>query len=84
MLEYPCQFGDCRHLRLAKEARPARIEAAGKKVDGYVAYILAELSGITNRGQRVEIGNEIECFPAMLKLDGRLHHAEVVAKVQSA
>ena len=48
------------------------------------AYILTEFAGITNGCQRVEIRNEIECLAAMLKLDRGLHHAEIVAKMQSA
>ena len=80
----PGKLGDRRHLGLAEKARFARIETAGKEIDGDAANVFAQISGVVHGRQGMKIGNEIEGLAAVLQLDGRLHHAEVIAEMQSA
>jgi hypothetical protein len=46
--------------------------------------IRTKRSGILNGRQGVKIGDEIIRLAPFLKLDGRLHHTKVVAKVRRA
>ena len=59
------------------------IEATRQKIERDAPAVLAQDFRIAHTGERVVIGNEIECFAFGLKRDSRLHHAEIIADVQN-
>jgi hypothetical protein len=80
----PGQLGDLGHIRLAPEGGLLRIEPAGEEVDRQIPHMTAQGGGIVDRGERVVVGDEIKGLALLLQPDGRLHHAEVIANVETA
>ena len=82
--EDPGEERDLRDVGLAEEEGFGRVEATGEKVEGHVAGVAAEGVGIMQRGERVEVGDEVKGFALVLQFDRGLHHAEVIPEVQGA
>ena len=82
--EQPGEFADLRHIALAEKDRFGRIQTAGEEVEGEILTMLAEQPGIPDTGEGVIVRDEIVGFSLVLQLQSRLHHAEVVPKVEPA
>ena len=82
--EDPCEFTDFGDIALAEERGFGWVEAAGEEVEGEVEDVGAEGFGVLETGERVVVGDEVEGVAFVLEGDGGLHHAEVVAEVQTA
>ncbi len=82
--EDPCEFTDFGDVALAEEGGFGGVEAAGEEVEGEVEDVGAEGFGVLETGERVVVGDEVEGVAFVLEGDGGLHHAEVVAEVQTA
>jgi len=64
-----------RDVGLAEKEGFGRVEAAGEKVEGHVARIAPQGIGIMQRGECVEVGDEVKGFALVLQFDRGLHHA---------
>ena len=60
------------------------VEAAGEEIEGDVHCVFAALLGVEEGGHRVVIRDEVVGLAFVLQFHRRLHHAEIVADVQSA
>ena len=80
----PGQLGDLRNVRLPEKRGALGIETARQKIERNAPAVFPQRVRIAQAGQRVIIGDEIERFAFGLQRDGRPHHAEVIADVQSA
>jgi hypothetical protein len=69
---------------MPKKRRPVGIESARQKIERHSSTIFPKNLWIAQAGQRVIIGNEIECFAFGLKRHSRLHHSKIIADVQGA
>ena len=82
--QHPGQLRDLGHVRLAEKRGLFRVEPAGQKIQRHLEGVFSPLFRVEERSHRVVIGDEIVGFPALLPFDGRLHHAEIIAQMQSA
>ena len=82
--EQPRQFGHFRHIGLFEKHRFLRVEAAGEEIERDLEAVPAPLSGVEQRSHRVIVGDEIKRLASFLKLDGRLHHPEIISQMQRA
>ena len=80
--EHPGQFGDLGDVGLAKEGMAFEIHAQGGEGGHQLIGLLAHHLRIANRGQRMEVGDEIKGFPRLLQGQGRLDHAQVIAQMR--
>src|SRR2546430_8331681 len=78
------QLGHFRHVVMFEEHRLLRVESAREEVKRHLKRVLAAFPGVEQRRHRVIIRDEIKRLPFLLKLDGRLHHPEIVSQMQRA
>ena len=76
---------DLRHFGLQEQRRPVRIEAQGQQVQRRVANEASQCLGIAERGQGVQVGNEVKRrIGPVLQVDVLADGAKVVAPVKTA
>jgi hypothetical protein len=69
---------------LTKENSPRRIQSASKKVHRQLPHIGPQRGGIVHSRESVQIRYEIVGLTLLLKLDRRLHHAEIISQVKGS
>src|SRR4029077_11754455 len=69
---------------MPKERRALRIEPARQKIECDAMAVCAQRFRVAQTRERMVIGDEIKRFALRLKRDSRLHHAKIIADVQSA
>lgn len=72
------------HIALTKQNALLGIETAGEEVDGEIPHMITQQRAIVDGGQRVVIRDEIIGIAFMLQLQSRLHHAKVIADVETS
>ena len=83
--QWPADLPAADHHRLgALDQQPVRIEAEREVAGGEVAHELAQPGCILDRGQSVEVGQEVVALVLILQTDELADRAEVVADVQVA
>ncbi len=80
----PCQLGNFRHVRLAKERGLFRIEAQREIREGHLAGVLLEEQRIVHGGQGVQVGDEVERLLIVLQLNVLADRAEIIAPMGKA
>ena len=70
------------HIALPVKSRAFRIQPAGQKIQRHIHGRLAQHFGIATLCQGMVVRDEQKRLALLLELQGRLHHAEVVADVQ--
>ena len=81
--QYPSELAHFRHVGLEKERGPVGIEAQGQQVEGRIADVTPQLLGIADRGQGMQVGDEVEGgIGPVLEVDVLADGAEVVAPVE--
>ena len=80
----PGELGDLRHIGLAEERGPFRIEPAGEKIERHAPAVFPQRLRILQAGERVIIGDEIKRLALGLERDRRPHHAEIIPDVENA
>ena len=73
------------HVRLQEKRGPIGIQPQGQQVEGRIERVGSQLRRIANRGQGVQVGNEIEGrLGLVLQVDVLADGAKVVAPVETA
>jgi hypothetical protein len=83
-IEYPCQLGMFRHVRLNEDDGDFRIDACGEIDAREVARFLREQFRVLRQSDRVEVDDAEETFVLVLEFDPVAQRAEVVAEVDVA
>ncbi|MGC3990699.1 MAG: hypothetical protein QM796_13670 [Chthoniobacteraceae bacterium] len=79
--------GELAHLRdvgLFEKGGPGGIEAAGKEIHRDAAGVFLHQLRIAQGGQGVVIRDKVKGLALFLPVNGRAHHAKIVADVQAA
>ena len=82
--EYPGQFIDFRHGRLAEEDAFFRVQPHRQEVRRQIFAVFAQGVRVVYGAHGVVIRQKVVGFSAVLHADGRFHGSEVVADVQFA
>ena len=82
--EQPGEFCDLRHVRLHKQRGPGRVEAEGDEIECRIVDVFPQQLRIADRGQRVQVGNEVVGVAGMLEVDVLPDGTKVVAPVEAA
>ncbi len=80
--EEPRELGDLRHVRLAEEGRPLRIEAQGEIRQCHLAGVVLQYLRVVDRREGVQIGNEVKRLLVILQVDVLTDGTEVVAPMR--
>src|SRR5262249_54659500 len=78
----PIQLGNLGDVALPKEDRPGRVQAQGQERQRRFQYRIAQYFGVLDAGERVQIGDEIEAFAFVLKLDELPDRPVIVSQVE--
>src|SRR5216683_763225 len=78
----PIQLGYLRNVALAKKDCPGGIEAKREKRERRLEHRGSQDLGFAKGGHRMQVGDEVEAFTFVLKLDELADCAVVVAQVQ--
>ncbi len=79
--EDPVQLGDLRDVALAEEDGPGRVEPEREEGHRRLAGERRRGDRVPDRGQRVEVGDEVQRLAAVLEIDELADRAVVVADV---
>ncbi len=82
--QQPTQLADLRHVGLHEQRRLVRIEAEREQVERDVERPLPQLGRLADRGERVQVGDEVKRLLVVLQGDVLADCAEVVAPVDRA
>ena len=81
--QQPAQLGDLRHVRLHEQRGPLRVEAQGQQIECRVECRLPQPLRIADRGQRVQVGDEVIGLVLVLQGNVLANRAKVVAPVKT-
>ena len=82
--QQPTELANFGHVGLHKQRRPRRIDPQCQQIERRIERVLPQHFRLAHCGQRVQIGNEVVRFIAVLQVDVLPDGAEVVAPVESA
>ena len=68
---------------MPKKRCALRIESTRQKIERHASAVRAQGLRIAHTGERMIIGDEIQRFTLGMQRNGWLHHAEIIADVQS-
>ena len=72
-----------RNVALAEQHALFRVQSAGQEVNRQIAHKAAQLRAVMNGGERMVVRDEVIGLAFVLEVQGRLHHAKVVADVET-
>ena len=81
--QQPAQLAHLGHVGLHEQRRLVGIEAEGQQIERDVERPLPQLRRVADRGERVQVGDEVERLLVVLQGDVLADRAEVVAPVES-